>query len=145
MLENLFNLVKENAGSAIINNPAIPNEKNDAAISEATTGIMDHLKSAMSGGGLSSITEMFSGGDVKNNPMITSMSSGVAQKLMSKFGISSEQASGVVSNLVPNVMSSLVKKTNDPNDKSFDLQGIIGSLSGGEGLSGVLGGLKNLF
>lgn len=145
MLENLLNLVKENAGSAIIDNPAIPNEKNDAAISEATSGIMDHLKTAMAGGGLSSISEMFSGGDVKNNPMISSMSNSVAQKLMSKFGISSEQASGIVSNLIPNVMSSLVKKTNDPNDKSFDLQGIIGSLSGGEGISGVLGGLKNLF
>jgi hypothetical protein len=30
MLENLFNLIKEHSADAVINNPAIPNEKNDA-------------------------------------------------------------------------------------------------------------------
>ena len=40
MLEQLFNLVKENAGEAIINNQAIPNEQNDAAINQATEGII---------------------------------------------------------------------------------------------------------
>jgi len=44
MFENLLNLVKEHAGSAIVDNPAIPNQHNDAAIKEATTGIMDQLK-----------------------------------------------------------------------------------------------------
>jgi hypothetical protein len=40
-----------------------------------------------------------------------------------------------------------VSKTNDPKDSSFDLEGIIGSLSGGKsgGIGGLLGGLKGLF
>ena len=59
MLDNLLNLVKEHAGNAIINNPVIPNEKNDEAISTATNGIMDTLKSQISAGGLDSITSLF--------------------------------------------------------------------------------------
>ena len=44
MFDQLLKLVKENAGEAIINNPAIPNQQNDAAINTAATGIMDQLK-----------------------------------------------------------------------------------------------------
>ncbi len=44
MLDQLILLVKEHAGEAIINNPAIPNEKNEAAISETAGGIFDVLK-----------------------------------------------------------------------------------------------------
>ena len=41
MFDNLLQLIKENAGESIINNPAIPNEKNDAAIQVAGEGIMN--------------------------------------------------------------------------------------------------------
>jgi hypothetical protein len=91
------------------------------------------------------LTEIFSGGNTANHPAVAKMSSGIAQNLMNKFGINAEQAGGIVSGLIPTVMNSLVKKTNDPNDKSFDLQGIIGSLSGGAGVDGLLGGLKKMF
>jgi hypothetical protein len=52
MLDNLLQLVKENASEAIINNPAIPNERNDEAISLASNGIFEGLKDKLSGGGL---------------------------------------------------------------------------------------------
>ena len=127
MFEQLLSLVKENAGDAIVNNPAIPNEHNDAAINTAATGIMDHLKTAMSSGGVDGITNLFKGGNVAGNPMVGNISNGVAQNLMSKFGIDSNQAGGIVQSLIPVVMSKFVNKTNDPNDKSFDMQGIIGA------------------
>jgi len=41
-------------------------------------------------------------------------------------------------------MNSLKSKTNDPNDNSFDLQGIIGSLAGGEA-SGLINKVKGMF
>ena len=59
MFENLLNLVKENAGDAIINNPAIPNEKNDEAINTTTNSIVETLKAQVTSGNLSSITDMF--------------------------------------------------------------------------------------
>ena len=55
MLDNLFNLVKQHAGNAIINNPAIPNEQNDEAVQVASTSIFDGLKNAISGGNVNDI------------------------------------------------------------------------------------------
>jgi len=51
---------------------------------------------------------------------------------MSKLGLSAAAANSVTENLVPQVMNQLVKKTNDPNDSSFDLGGILNSLTSGK-------------
>ncbi|MBL0315242.1 MAG: hypothetical protein IPP69_05465 [Flavobacteriales bacterium] len=145
MLDNLINLVKEHAGDAIINNPAIPNERNDEAIQSAAGGIMDHLKGITSGGGLDAITGLFNqGGNDAGHPEISNISSSVAGGLMEKFGLDSAQAGGIAQKLIPVVMNKLINKTNDPNDSSFDLNGIVGSLTGG-GASGLLNNVKNLF
>jgi len=146
MLENLLNLVKEHAGEAIINNPAIPNEHNDAAINTTAEGIMDHLKNLVSNGGVENIMGLFSGGSNAINGEVSKMGGNIATNLMNKFGIDSSQASGIVNMLLPQVINSLISKTNNPNDNSFDVQSIIGSLmGGGESLGGLLGGLKKLF
>lgn len=147
MLENLINLVKEHAGEAIINNPAIPNEHNDAAINTTAEGIMDHLKGLMSGGGMEQITGMLAGGGDAINGEVESMSGNIAGNLMSQFGINADQAGGIVKSLIPQVINSFISKTKDPNDNSFDLQGIIGALMGGgsNGLGGLMDGLKKFF
>jgi uncharacterized protein YidB (DUF937 family) len=147
MLEIFLNLVKENASDAIVKNPAIPNEKNDDAISSAAGSIMNQLKNMSSGGGMDKILDMFKGGNVSNSPVVGSISSNVAGDLMSKFGINQEQAGGIVKTLIPAVMSSLVTKTNDPNDKSFNLQDIVGSLSGDKsgGLTDIMGKVSGMF
>lgn len=144
MLENLIQLVKENATEAIVNNPAIPNEQNDAACETAATSIFDSLKNVVGNGGLSSITDLLSNNGGQNSATISTISSNVANELMTKFGLENSAANNIVQSLVPNVVSQLTSKTNDPNDSSFDLQGIIGSLTGGEGAGGIFGKLKGL-
>jgi hypothetical protein len=64
---------------------------------------------------------------------------------MNKFGLDQNAASGIANNLVPNVMQGLVQKTNDPNDSSFDIQGIFNSLSGGSTSGFNVQGLLNKF
>jgi uncharacterized protein YidB (DUF937 family) len=143
MFENLLNLVKENAGDAIINNTAIPNEHNDAAIETTTNGIIDGLKNQLGNGGLEGLTSMFQNGGNQN--MIGNISQNVAGSLMQKFGIENAAAQSIVSSLIPVVMNKFVNKTNDPNDSSFDLQGIIGSLAGGGNTAGIGGMLGKMF
>ena len=143
MFDQLINLVKEHAGEAIIKNPAIPNEQNDAAIKTAASGIMDQFKNLSP----DKITDIFKNSNVGSSPEVGNISSNVAGELMKKFGINKDQAGGIVKMLIPVVISSLIKKTNDPNDKSFDLKGIIGSITSGKagGISDILGSAKNMF
>ncbi|MBK7029075.1 MAG: hypothetical protein IPH45_07625 [Bacteroidales bacterium] len=144
MLENLLQLVKENAGEAIINNPVIPNEKNDEAISTASNSIFSSLQEQVQSGGLDSITGLFSGGSSASGNLVNGISGKAVGDLMNKFGIDSGAATQIASQLIPTVMNKLVSKTNDPNDSSFDLQGILGSLTGGKS-GGLMDTVKGIF
>jgi len=142
MLKNLLELVKESAGDAIINNPAVPNERNNAVIEEATNSLFKGLKGTAKQQGINSLKDIFQQGDVQSSPVVNKLSAGVAGDLMKKFGLDKGAASSIVAMLIPVVMSKLVKKTNDPKDNSFNLDGIIGALAGKKG--GLLGSLKGL-
>lgn len=132
MLDQLTNLVKQYAGDAIINNPAIPNERNDEVINETSSSIAGGLQNMLSSGGAQDILKMFSGNQsVSNSAVTNNVSGGVIENLMNKFGLDRSAASGIANKLVPNVMQNLVQKTNDPNDSSFDIQGIFNNLSDG--------------
>lgn len=146
MLENLINLVKEHAGSSIINNPAIPNQQNNEAISTASNSIVGGLQNLLGGGGIKDILKLFGGqsGNINNDhPVVQNISGNVVQDLMKKFNLDQGAASNIAGGLVPNVLQNLVNKTNDPNDNSFDIQGIFNSLSGGKtggmNIQGLLG------
>ncbi|MEO6313314.1 MAG: hypothetical protein ABIU63_16940 [Chitinophagaceae bacterium] len=145
MLENLFDLIKQNAGSAIIDNPAIPNEHNEEAVSMAGSSIMDGLKTMLASGNAQDVISLFNqqGGDIASTPAAQQISGGFIQNLMKKFGLNESAASGIAASLIPMVLQKLVHKTNDANDGSFDITSIIGSLTGGNGKqqAGGAGGL----
>jgi uncharacterized protein YidB (DUF937 family) len=143
MLDNLINLVKEHAGDAIVNNSAIPNEHNDAAISSTAGSIFETLKSQASSGNLNGIMDLFKSNG--SSALSSSINSNVAGDLMKKFGLDNSQAASIAGSLIPKVMESFAKKTNDPNDSSFDMEGIMKSIGGTGGIGGMLGGLGNLF
>lgn len=145
MLDNLLDLIKQNAGSSIINNPAIPNEHNEAAVSMAGSSIMDGLKNMIANGNAQDVVSLFNhqGGDIANTPAAQQISGGFVQDLMKKFGLGEGAASGIAASLIPTVLQKLVHKTNDANDNSFDIGSIVGSLTGGGGQAGGLD-IKNI-
>ena len=73
-----------------------------------------------------------------------------AGKLMNKYNFNSNQANNLSGHLIPNVLGSLIDKTNDPRDSGFSLEKLLGSITGGKsdeiaaqyGSSG--GGLQDL-
>lgn len=149
MLEELFNLVKENSGDAVINNPAIPSEKNDAVIADATHSVAEEFQGILAGGGLQSVLSLFNnngdttnataqagGNSLLNNPIVSNIISNFTNKLTTNHGLSDNEASGVANNLIPNVLSNLINKTNDPNNTSFNIGGIINSFTGGGNQAG---------
>jgi uncharacterized protein YidB (DUF937 family) len=145
MLDQLINLVKEHAGDAIVNNPAIPNEKNNDAINETANSIMNSLKGQFSGGNLEAITGLFQNGNIQSNPLVGQISQMVSTQISQKFGLDASTANNVVSTMIPKVMEQFVNKTNDPNDSSFDLNSIVQNLSGNGGTSDALNIVKGLF
>lgn len=143
MLENLFSLVKEQGFDSVINNPEVPNEQNDAVLASATDSVAGGLQSALAGGGLQNVLSLFGNrdnsggmGSMMNNPIVQSIIGNFTNKLTNDHGINSNQAGGIAANLIPGVISNLISKTNNPNDSSFDMNSIIGSLTGGGNTAG---------
>jgi hypothetical protein len=149
MEEQLLNLIKESAQDAVVNNPEVPNDKNEAVMQEAASSITGGLKQALAGGGFQDVLKTLGGkADATGaNPVVQNISGGFIDNLMKKFGLSSQTAQSIASSLIPMVIGKLVHKTNDPGDSNFSLGSIFGSLTGGkssglnlEGMLQSLGG-----
>ena len=145
MLEQLLNMVKEQAGAAIIQNPDIPNERNEEAVADVTNNIAGGLQQALAGGQFNDVLRLLGGqgGDLQSNPLANQLSGNAIESLMNKFNLNQGQAGNVVNSLLPGVLQKLISKTNDPSDNSIDLQSIFSSLTGGKtgglDLQGLLG------
>jgi hypothetical protein len=146
MLDQLINLVKENAGDVINNNPAIPADKKEEAASVTGSSIAGGLQDILSKGGIKDVLKLFSGKtDVAENPVTQHVNNSVTNNLSSKLGIPSSQASGIASSIIPSILGKLVNKTNDPNDSSFNIQDIFNHFSGGKTSGLDVGSLLNKF
>ena len=134
MVENLNNLVKQNADAAIINNTAIPNERNEEAVQEASAAIEDSLKTSLSGGNVKEVAGLFngSGENVTANPVTQQATGNFIDRLQSRFGLDINQAANIANNLIPTVLKRLVQKTADPADNSFNIQKIFNEVSSGK-------------
>lgn len=140
MLEQLLNLVKDHSQDAIVNNPAIPNEHNDAAQQTILDSVMGGLQGAAQGGGggLASIMGLLSGqagqgSGLMNNPVVGGMAQNAIGGLMEKFGLSNSAAGGIVAQVLPGLLGSMISKTSNPNDNSMDFSSLLGGLMGGGG------------
>lgn len=60
------------------------------------------------------------------------MQANAVTNLIQKFGVDNAQVTQFANTLVPKVMKRFVKKTNDTNDKNFDVSSIVSSLGGGD-------------
>ena len=142
MLKELFDLVKGNATETVINNPDLPNEHNNEVVAEATNTVASGLRNVVAGGGLQSLLSLFGGGADKksllSNPIVSMMMGHFAGKLMNKFNMNNSQANSLSGSLIPNVLESLINKTNDPNESGFSLEKLLGSITGNK--SGNFGG-----
>ncbi len=134
MIENLNSLVKQNADATIISNPAIPNERNEEVVQEASTAIEQSLKTSLTGGNVKEVAQLFNSTDDKvvANPITQQATGNFMDRLQSRFGLNVQQATNVANDLIPTVLKKLVHKTNDPADKSFDLQKIFNEVSEGK-------------
>jgi hypothetical protein len=81
-------------------------------------------------GHIQDVITLFQTGAKQADPVMSSIVDTVTNNLATKFYISSDVARAVASQIVPVVMTQVIKKTNDPRDIDFDLQQMLRSMSG---------------
>jgi len=154
MLEQLMDLVKNFGKDTVVENPEIPNEQNSEVLTDATKTITSGFQNVLAGGGLENIMDLFKGGGTAGgsgvsgllkNPMVTMMVGHFISKLVGKYNMSPASASSVANNLIPNVLNGMITETNNPANPGFTLDGLIGSLTGGNGGGSQLQDLLNQF
>lgn len=131
MLDQLMKLVEQNARQPIVENKAIPDQLNNAAIKEVTNQIFNGLKGQVAEGNIQQVISLFQTGLTKQqSPVMASIVETVTANLSSKFNITADVARSVAAQIVPQVMNQVIKKTNDPRDIDFDLQQMLRGMTG---------------
>jgi hypothetical protein len=142
MFEKLFLLVKNNAGAAVINNPVIPANSREAVLNDASSSIIDVLKSQMEGGKLKDFIKYFQFAGIYNNPLIASAVTKFAGRLNNFYNIGAKEAMDTAQSLIPPVMQELIRLSKGGQNEDFTLSAIVSKLSGNADTSLLLKQLK---
>ena len=132
MIDNLINLIRQHAGDAVLNNPSVPSDKNENAVSAAGSSIMGTLQSALAGGRLNEVLGYFKNGGSGSENIIRDATGNYASELRSNLGLGDSEANSIAEKVVPGTMRDLAARATDPSDNGFDIQDIFNQLSGGK-------------
>ncbi|MFA6085145.1 hypothetical protein [Mucilaginibacter sp.] len=130
MFEKLFLLVKNNAEAAVMNNPVIPEKYREAVLNDASSSIIEVLKSQLESGKLKDLVKYFQFTGIYNNPLITSVVNKFANKLNNFYNIGSKDALETANLLIPPVMQELIKQSKGEQNKEFALSTLLSKLNG---------------
>lgn len=140
MLEKLMGLIQDHSQDAIVNNPAIPNEHNDSAMQTILGAIKSGMQQQVQGGagGMAGLAGLLggqsgtSGSGLMSNPIVAGIAQQAISGLMQKFGLGNNAASGIVSQVLPGVMGSMVSQTADPSNSNFNMGDIMNVMADGK-------------
>jgi len=130
MFEKLFILVKNNAGRAIIDNPLIPEKSREAAINDASSSIIEVLKTQVENGRLKDMVKYFQFSGIYNNPLISTATNKFANKLNNYYGLEPKAALATAKDLIPQVMQELIQQSKSTQNKDFALSTLLSKLNG---------------
>ena len=131
MLDKLMDLVRQHAGEGIVNNKAIPNEKNEQAVQGAGNSIIATLQNALASGNVKDVLAYFKGSGTGSG-LVEQATGNYAKDLQENVGLGATEAQNAAAKVIPQTMDQLASKTADPSDNSFDIQDIFNKLSGGK-------------
>ena len=140
MFDQLNELVQQFGNDAVVKNNAIPNELNEGVLNETGSSLLSGLQKMASDGNFEQLAGLFQGNNAgsTSNPAVKQLVDQVSGNLGQKFGIDSNAANGVASNMIPKVLESLVGNAKDPNVKGFEVSDLVNAISGGSGNSGLM-------
>ena len=143
MFEKLFLLVKNNAGTAVIDNPEIPEKYREAIINEASSSIIEVLKGQMETGKLKDLVKYFQYPEIYKNPLVASVVNKFATKLNQYYGIDPISSLRIANSLMKPVMLDLIKQSQNEQNKEFALSTFLSKINGNRvDLSGLVNQIK---
>ena len=92
MLDQIIDLIRNNAGGAVVNNPAVPNEKNESAIRQGGNSIIETLKNALAGGRINDVLGYFKNGGSGNHEIIHEATNNYSRDLQTNLGLNEKEA-----------------------------------------------------
>lgn len=132
MIENLIHLVESHAADLIVHNPDVPDRFNQDAIHASAASIEETLKNSLKSGDVSSLLSLLGGkSSTTDHPLVGQMVESLQNKLSTQFDVAPQSAKSIAAALIPQILASLVQKTNNPQDPSFSLEGIFHHLTDG--------------
>ena len=130
MFERLFLIVKNNAGTAVIDNPEILEKDREAVINDASSSIIEVFKGQMESGKLKDLVKYFQFPEIYKSPLTTSVINKFANKLNRYYNISPASALEISKSLIPPVMLDLIEQTKGEKNKEFNLTTFLTKLNG---------------
>ena len=133
MFEQLTQLVQQYGSDVVVKNDAIPNEQNEAVMSETSNSIFSGLQKIVSEGDAEQLAGLFQGNNAQNssNTTVQKITEQLTDNLGTKFGLSKEVSYEVAGTMIPKILGSLIGKAKNPNDSSFEILDLINAISGG--------------
>ncbi len=130
MIERVKSIVREFSGEAIVQNPAIPNDKNEKAINTTATSIIEHIQYEARTGNIHALMDILNkNDDPALNPSVNRVSTGVAGDLAKALGLDKDTATHVVNQIIPPIIEQLRNKSQDLDEKEFTMSNFLSSIN----------------
>jgi len=142
MIDQILELVKQYGQQHVVQNQDVPNEYNNAVMAEAGKAVTGSLQQSLASGNISNLMQLFNSdndSEIMSSPVAEQAQTGFIENITSKLGINRNTAMSIGAALLPLILTNLVKRTRSsaPQDNNFDLQSLIGQLTGGGNQSGI--------
>ncbi|HEY1007872.1 MAG TPA: hypothetical protein VGD92_11855 [Sphingobacteriaceae bacterium] len=128
MIERIFSLVKKNAGNLPVGNPNVEKYRNEMII-EASSSIIDGIKSFLDNGKFNEILEFFRQCP-PNCSLVKSISNKFASRLGRFYDIGMEEGRLIAAALIPTALADLVQNASNSEDESFNVVSLLSYING---------------
>lgn len=152
MLEQLLDLVKDQAAGHFVQNTDVPNEQAQVAATAAGESIMEAIQQQIMSGNTDALQgllglgqtgqEQGQGNSDMLNVLIQQASSILSGKLQNQVGVSNHVADNAAGGIIPALIQMVMGKfrSQAPSDSGFDIGSLIGMVLGGGGSGNAQGG-----
>jgi hypothetical protein len=135
MFEQLMQMIQQDGQQSVVENTEVPNEHNEAVLTEAHQSITNGLQGLAASGQLDSLAQE-AGNDPEKmaaNPAVQQISNNFMGNIMEKFGLSKGTAATIAASIIPSILGKIMNKGGGGTQSGggFDLGGLISSITGG--------------